>query len=145
MKIISVSLSKTIPTGAYANVKIGMEGTIDEGENPLDGLDRLKRLIDAWYINEYPPTEPISVVSQWDANYKSPPSTLTTTSGSQPIEINIQDEKISIAIENADNLDELAEVKVKYPVMKVPINDAWNKKLDELLANSTKNFVNGFE
>jgi hypothetical protein len=60
-----------------------------------------------------------------------------------PIEINIQDEKILIAIENADNLDELAEVKVKYPLMKVPMNDAWNKKLDELLANSTKNFVNG--
>jgi hypothetical protein len=57
MKIVTVSLSRTIPTGPYANVKIGMEGTLEGEESPFDALDKLKRLIDNWYIKEYPPQE----------------------------------------------------------------------------------------
>jgi len=47
MKITSVSYNKTYPTGAYANEKIGMEATLDEGETVTGVLHVLKKMCDA--------------------------------------------------------------------------------------------------
>lgn len=47
MKIITVSYSKTYPTGAYANEKIGMEATIDETQEKVsDALFQLRHYCD---------------------------------------------------------------------------------------------------
>jgi hypothetical protein len=53
MKITTVSLSRTIPTGAYENLKVGMEADLESGESEFDALNKLSHLINDWYGKQY--------------------------------------------------------------------------------------------
>lgn len=54
MKITTVSLSRTIPTGPYMNDKIGMEATLEEGESESDALHTLSARIEKWHKENSP-------------------------------------------------------------------------------------------
>src|ERR1700743_2037664 len=128
MKINTVSLSRTIPTGAYANVKIGMEGTLEGEESPFDALDKLKRLIDNWYIHEYPPQEskPIDpdLIKYQGIQVNAVPSP------PQVIDYK-QKESLEIAIDNATSLESLAEIKEACG--KAGLATQYMKRLNQLI------------
>jgi hypothetical protein len=50
----------------------------------------------------------------------------------QPAEINIQHERIQIAIENAKTPEELKKVKEDHPIMPVPLMTFYNNKMQQL-------------
>ncbi len=54
MKITTVSLSRTIPTGAYMNDKITMEASLHPGESHETVLDNLSHLINDWHKKANP-------------------------------------------------------------------------------------------
>lgn len=54
MKITTVSLSRTIPTGPYMNDKVGMEATLEEGESESDALHTLSARIEKWHKENSP-------------------------------------------------------------------------------------------
>ena len=54
MKITTVSLSRTIPTGAYMNDKIGLEATLEDGEPYQSALNQLNSLITEWHKKANP-------------------------------------------------------------------------------------------
>src|ERR1700683_655117 len=54
MKIVSVSLSCTIPTGAFMNDKVGMEATLEPGESEFEALHALSSRIERWHKENKP-------------------------------------------------------------------------------------------
>lgn len=54
----------------------------------------------------------------------------------EPLVINIQHEKIQIAIENAKTLEELKDVKTVHPLLPVPLMEMYNKRLKDLTNGS---------
>lgn len=138
MKITTVSLSRTIPTGSFQNEKIGFEATLEPGESCAEALNQLNHLITQWHreANPHLYQEPASAVSVRDANYIPPPSTQITIPIGEPLVINLRDEKLSIAMENAKSVEELKAIKEANPVMKFPLMKAYNKRLFELTTQS---------
>ena len=49
MKITTINLQRTIPTGAYENVKIGAEASVGETETPEEALKLLSAWLDMCY------------------------------------------------------------------------------------------------
>jgi hypothetical protein len=51
MKITSVNLKKIFPGQIqFTNTTVGMEASVDEGEDPSDVLDKLKDKIESWHM-----------------------------------------------------------------------------------------------
>jgi hypothetical protein len=50
MKITSVSYKKIFPIAQFVNETIGIESTVDEGEDPSDVLEKLKEKITMWHL-----------------------------------------------------------------------------------------------
>jgi len=48
MQIISVNYNRTYAIGPFLNEKIGVEATIEEGDNPIEVLKSLKELADSF-------------------------------------------------------------------------------------------------
>jgi hypothetical protein len=65
MNIISVNYNRTYSIGPFLNEKIGVEATIEEGDNPIEVLKSLKELADSFnkianpHLEESQPPEPI--------------------------------------------------------------------------------------
>lgn len=49
MKITKLYYQRTINTGAYENIKLGVEADINEGEPAMQAMDSLKQFVDDWY------------------------------------------------------------------------------------------------
>lgn len=58
MKITTVSLSRTIPTGPYMNDKIGMEATLEPTDTPESVLDKLSQLINDFHKSSNQENQP---------------------------------------------------------------------------------------
>jgi hypothetical protein len=65
MNIISVNYNRTYAIGPFLNEKIGVEATIEDGDNPIEVLKSLKELADNFnkianpHLGESQPPEPI--------------------------------------------------------------------------------------
>ena len=132
MKITTVSLSRTIPTGAYMNDKIGIEASLEPGESESDVLHLLSARIEKWHKEANPHLyQDKGHPSFEELGYTPGPTTHLTPSVS-PIEININHERIQIAIENATDPEELRHVKFDHPLMPASLMLAYNSKMEEL-------------
>jgi len=58
MNIISVNYNRTYAIGPFLNEKIGVEATIEEGDNPIEVLKSLKELADNFNKIANPHLEP---------------------------------------------------------------------------------------
>jgi hypothetical protein len=111
MKIVTVSLSKTIPTGAFMNDKVGMEATVEGEETAESVLSELSNRINKWHELQYKPgwTGPSDWVS-------SP-----TIDKPQTIEMReiptIEMREIPTISKNADNHNETLELIQNAPDM----------------------------
>lgn len=134
MKITTVSLSRTIPTGPYMNDKVGMEATIGPDESEVEALDTLQRAIENWHKKANPHLyQETNIPFTQRADYVPPPSTLTTaTNAHEPLTINIQHERIQIQIENAESIGQLMKVKGTTPLMPVSLMNLYNQKMEQL-------------
>lgn len=135
MKIEKVTFQTTYNIGPFLNVKVGFEAIPEgnPGDAPYDMLTMLKEMADEWHRKEYPHLyqDGVNAVSVWDANYKPPPSTLTTTSSSV-IDYKAK-EQLEIAIDNATTLEELAPLKEAI----------WKAGLTTQYMNKVKQLSNG--
>jgi hypothetical protein len=138
MKIISISYQKAFATGPFLQEKIGVEVAVAEGMEDM-AFKEAVATVERWHkeANPHLYQEPVNAISQTNPNYVPPPSTFST-SGTGPLIINLKDEKISIAIENAESVDELMAIKEANPVMKFPLMKAYNKRLCELSSQSAE-------
>ena len=50
MKLTEIRIDRTKNLGSYENIKLGFTAVIDELENPVDAVERIKNLLD-WEIN----------------------------------------------------------------------------------------------
>lgn len=120
--------------GPYLQERPGVNADIvvEEGEDQeacaLKALHYLKSIADKFHkeANPYLYQEPVNAVSQW-GNQPTPATTMTTTSA--PYEINIQHEKMEIAIDNCTTIEDLKAWKETNPVYPAKISDHYNERL----------------
>ena len=119
MKITTVSLSKTIPTGPYMNDKIGLEATLSPGESEFEALDMLNKTIDEWHKKSNPHLyqeekypQPMTVV------YEKSPIAMATSNTLE-------------AIKTAATLEELKSYKLVASVDKELYN-VYNQRVKDL-------------
>lgn len=135
MKITTVSLSRTIPTGAYMNDKIGLEASLDLGESESDVLHLLSARIEKWHkeANPHLYKEHEYMRGVQETSGQLPPTQVTF--GPAP-EINLQHERLQIEIENCQSLDDLRAFEFDNPVIPFPVLQYYNKRVEEF--NNTK-------
>jgi len=119
MKITKAIYQATIPTGAYMNERPGLEAELEEGDDPVKVIRELKRLCNQ-SVNEVfvTRTEDKIILEGRDG----------------PVVIDLNDEKIEIAIENANTIRELEDVKMKhlYPTTTGKLKSAYDAKMNQL-------------
>ena len=54
MKIQKVEYSKLLPTGVFANERIGFEASVEDGESPIDVIAELRNLCELSHKSQYP-------------------------------------------------------------------------------------------
>ncbi len=54
MKITTTNYKQKFPTFQFLNCDIGFDGSLEEGENPLDALKQLKTIAEAFHKQEFP-------------------------------------------------------------------------------------------
>ena len=113
MKIERISYQKVFPIAQYVNEKIGVEIQVDEGDDKEFAFLAAKELVENWHrtANPHPygDNNPIYPhAPEIKSVIENPPP---------PKEINRAEEKIEISIDNANTLEELAEIKKNgFPV-----------------------------
>lgn len=115
MRITTVSYKKIFPTAPYVNLTIGVEIQVDAGEVAEDALDLAKQTVEEWYLADKSVEEikqreeiaKIPVAHKSDGYFGPRP---------KPDEINRNDEKIEIAIDNAQTIEELNALSKNLPV-----------------------------
>jgi hypothetical protein len=60
-------------------------------------------------------------------------------------EINLEHERLSIAIENAETVDDLKSLDIGNKAVPFPVLKAYNKRMVELMAEPEKDFTNGLQ
>lgn len=133
-EIIKISHGLTIGDLKYGNARPGVvEATLKPGETMEQALDELDERLNAWHRKRYPHLyqEPVSIVSQWQ-HQESNPSTTTTYSGGQPTIIDLSVERLEIAIDNCQSIEELDQLKQDNPLFPARLLESFNKKRKEL-------------
>jgi hypothetical protein len=103
MKITTVSLSRTIPTGPYMSDKVTMEASVHGGESHETVLDNLSHLINDWHRKANPHLHQEPEMTRF-------PPQLGVVAEAIPV-ISKDKEKIEIYIDNATSLEELQGMK----------------------------------
>lgn len=135
MKIEKVSISRTIPTGAYMNDKISMEASLHPGESHETVLDNLSHLINDWHKKANPhlyQTEEDARFNHMTSGQIQPTKVTFTPTP----EINIQHKTIDpedtlALIQNAPSLEVLTTFKLLAGKDKVWYS-AYNQRVKEL-------------
>jgi hypothetical protein len=108
MRIEKVSYQKTFSIGPYLTDKVGVEISLDEGDDMHSVLHNARNLVDHWHKEANPHLYNI------DRPIPQPiEDSLLNKYLSTPKEKNIADEKIEILIDNSKTLQDLAELKPK--------------------------------
>lgn len=145
MKVTIVSYQRTYNLGSYNSEKIGLEATIDEGEDVKNVADALRIMCDVMHKENNPHLyQEKDVVKEWMNNPIFYPSTTeplptTTISASvyssygEPSNPLTQEQKIHNLITQSTSLPELEQYKLlsnnkKYPSLK----EAYTQRLKEL-------------
>lgn len=124
MKITTISYKKIFPGQiAFTNETIGVEIQIDEGDDLDIAFQFAKHTVNLWHREPNPDHSAVVVNG---IVYPAP------VYPAQPVEINIQDEKKEISIENASTMEELAALKNGLPSSLMP---AYMDKLRQLTKN----------
>lgn len=119
----------------FLDTSIDVEGTLDPGETLPEAVAKAREEI----IKSLPGTSTIPEMRY--AGHVLYPESIPTHS--LPT-ISKDFEKLEIAIDNAQTVEELKQIKSANRVMPARLNDAWNKKMDELLDKAAE-FTDGLE
>ncbi len=103
-----------------------VEAILEGDETPEQAWSEMNRRMIAWHKSEYPQ------LYMQDASYTPPPSTLTTSGQGGPLIIDMNIERLEIAIDNAQSIDDLKFFKEQNPIMPAKLIDHYNKRLKEL-------------
>lgn len=154
MKIIlkDVSYNKGYVIGPYlqerpgANADVIIEEGEDQEECALKALHYLKSITDKFHKEANPHLYPNLAGINQDGNetIRLHQEVTTAFPGGIPI-ISKDKEKIEIAIDNAESVEELKIIKKAYELMPACCLTQYNKKLAELNSGSPKNFTDGLE
>lgn len=135
MKITTANYKKVYPGQvAYTTETAGFEASVDEGEDPNDVLEALKNKADMWFMSSRIAEEARQKQEQHkftydEVKYNGNLYQAAITKPKTPEEINLQDEKIEIAIDNANTIEELGALRANLPVS---LNSMYMKKLNKL-------------
>ena len=133
MKVQSVSYKKIFPLQQFVNETIGIECSVDEGEDPSDVLDKAKEKIESWHMASRVAEEAKKRNGLTAEEYEvlTTPVHLKIKPYESPLkyDYNIQDEKLEIAIDNAKTVEELGALR---PGLPVSLHTVYMKKLTEL-------------
>lgn len=141
MKIDKISFVKTFATGPYLNDKVGIEISLDEGDDSGTALDIAKKTVEQWHQSANPHL--YQERKEWTLGTDLAPHMKTEISyGPIPI-ISKETEKLEIAIDNAETEDQLKKIKEDNPVMPFPILTYYNKRMAELTTGRPQNFTDG--
>jgi hypothetical protein len=125
--IVTVEMKFRFQTDFLDRIFIS-QGIIQEGETRMDAILRVNKEIEETAARLRKEAG-VSIVSQWGADYNPPQSTLTT-SGNGTMVIDLQVEKLEIAIDNATTLEELAPIK--EAIWKAGLSTQYMNKVKEL-------------
>jgi len=104
MRVDRISYQKIFPTGmAYLNHKIGVEMQVDEGDDWQEAFEMAKRMVDKWNLESNP-------------SYATAMEYMKT----EIPETNVAKEKLAIAIENSQSIQELKQYEsdsMKYDLV----------------------------
>lgn len=139
--IEKVAYGVTIGDLKFGNVRPGVvEATLKPGATLEDALDELDDRLIAWHKKRYP--------HLYSANEGRPTvEELSYVRGLlEPLPTISKDfEKLEIAIDNAETVDELKDVKTVYPLMPEIMIDMYNKKMEQLLSGRPANFTENLD
>jgi hypothetical protein len=130
------------------------ETRIREGETRADAIIRLEKELNETADRLRKEVSPHLYEEQYPNKYDGRDRFEHLTSGQLPpiqVEygpppvINLESERIQIAIENAANLDELKAVKSLYPAMTVKLMASYNSKIQELGNGPSDSFADGLD
>lgn len=131
MKIVKITYQKAFVIGPYLQERIGLEAELGEDQSShaeVQNALRILQLEAETFHSSFLKCPPTAINQQGDEYQRTPPP----QPPEPPTEINLNDERISIAIENAKTLEELTAVKNAYPVMKVPLLAALNERIKNI-------------
>lgn len=129
MKITKVTYQKTYSIGPYLTERIGYEADVSGSESSIETLVQLNAEADKAHriLNPHLYQEEERGFGDRQEHLKT-----KVEFGAASI-INIQHEKIQIAIENAKALEELKDIKTVHPLLPVPLMEMYNRKLKQLM------------
>lgn len=122
-RFTKITYSKAFVTGPYLQDRPGFEYELDEGEEPVGALTMLKAMLESWHKASNPH---LCELSPEFVNATAP------IGPPPPLEINLQTERIEIAIDNANTPDRLKKVKEMFPVMNNKLIQQYNSKMEIL-------------
>lgn len=143
-EITKICHGLTIGDLKFGNARPGVvEATLKPGETMEEALDELDERLNAWHRKRYPHL--YQEEKGWTPWADFPPhmkTEVTFSNGALPI-ISRDKEKIEIAIDNAESVEELKIIKKAYELMPASCLIQYNKKMAELTTGRPQNFTDG--
>lgn len=137
MKIEKVTYQKTFVTGPYMNEKIGFEVQLDDGDTDHSALDYCKDSAEMWHRKNNPHLyqDSVNAISQWQSqDHKQ--DVITTYASNQPIIIDKSIERLEVAIDNCQSIEELDQLKKDNPLFPAKLLETFNNKRKQLTSGS---------
>lgn len=151
MKTVSCHRKYPITTN-FLDTMLEHSVAIEEGETKLDAYRRGLKELDQIAAELRREANPESYPAKYDGRDRFhemtsgqlPPTEVTYANGSLPI-ISKDKEKIEIAIDNAESVEELKIIKKAYELMPASCLTQYNKRMAELSSGKPTNFTEGLE
>lgn len=147
MNIEKVTYQKTYSIGPYLTDRVGFEASIPNDMPTNFALSTLEQMADAWHKEAHPhlyQEKDKLKQDEWTREYPPIEHWKIPKDGPLPI-ISKDKEKIEIAIDNAESVEELKIIKKAYELMPASCLSQYNKRMTELTSGKPKNFTDGLE
>jgi len=130
MKVTSINYKKIFPIAQYVNETIGVEVQVDLGEDIDAAYKTAREIVHKWHDDFFVKVNPeyAEFLNEATRNLNVLP-TRSQFVGNSDNFINLQDEKIEVAIDNARTIEELGALR---PGLPISLNSIYMKKLNEL-------------
>jgi hypothetical protein len=136
MTIEKVTYQKTYSIGPYLTDRVGFEATPNgkPSDDPSEMLTMLEEIADAWHKKAHPHLYQESKTDSLPLEAR----------GMNYVPIISKDkEKIEIAIDNAETIEDLNKVKEFYEFLPASLISHYNKRIQELSSGRPGNFTDG--
>ena len=142
MKVRIVGFQKTIGMPNFSNDRpLVVEADLEEGETMEEAWSKMNKAATDWHRSEYPHL--YQEEKSWTPGADFPPH-MKTEITFDPLPIISKDkEKIEIAIDNAETVEDLKALKAHYEFLPASLINHYTKRFQELTSGRPIDFTEG--